>query len=186
MRPRACQCGTHSTTGAWGVEGRGEPEPAWGPTHHVASLPCHLGTHWTMREVCWIWVQGCRVPRGAGQAFLLILGRTHPSESSQPEACLLAHLHPPPQQPPNGIRFYLEVFTQGSPSAWRSFLLLSVCPPLTRPSTFPHPSPSQRLNQVPHLASLLLSVSTSGHSLHASTALAPGSAGSQWHTHLCL
>lgn len=28
--------------------------------------------------VCWMWVQGCGVPRGAGQAFLLILGRTHP------------------------------------------------------------------------------------------------------------
>lgn len=153
------------------------------------SLIWRCSSTWPGAEVlcvCWIWVQGCRVPRGAGQAFLLILGRTHPSESSQPEACLLAHLHPLPQQPPNGIRFYPEVFTQGSPSAWRSFLLLSVCPPLTRPSTFPRPSPSQRLNQVPHLASLLLSVSTSGHSLHASTALAPGSAGSQRHTHLCL
>lgn len=50
MRPRACQHGTHSTTGAWGVEGRGEPEPPWGPTHHTASLSCHLGTRLTTRE----------------------------------------------------------------------------------------------------------------------------------------
>lgn len=63
-------------------------------------------------------------------AFLLILGRTHPRppESSQPEACLLGHLHPLPQQLPSSIRFYLEAFTQGSPSACRSFLLLSACP----------------------------------------------------------
>lgn len=81
--------------------------------------------------VFWMWVQGCRVPRGAGQAFSLMLGRTPSphSKSSQPEVCLLAHLHPLPHRPPNSIRFYLMVFAQGSPSAWRSFLLLSIRPP---------------------------------------------------------
>ena len=108
--------------------------------------------------VCWIWVQGCRVPRGAGQAFLLILGRTHRSESSQPEACLLAHLHPLSQQPPNGIRFYLEVFTQGSPSAWRSFLLLSVRPPteasihIPTPVSLPASEPGAPLGLPPSLS----------------------------------
>lgn len=91
--------------------------------------------------VCWMWVQGCRVPRGARQAFLLMLGRTPlpPAKSSQPEVCLLAHLHPLPHRPPNCIRFFLTVFAQGSPSAWRSSFYCPFVYPLDTSTHIPMP-----------------------------------------------